>query len=191
MPPERRQAKRIPVNAPAILRTSNAQEGHGQVLNLSGAGLLLRSQVSPGLATEVIVSFKLGARQFIAEAEISRTADDKIAIVFQQEPHGLREWIASLEKKESRRAQRVSWNTLIRVRRDSQAEAEVLQPLDLSRGGVGFQSAQEYQLGELVYIALHYDPEQPDAAIESASRIVRIERLPEWSAFQYGAQFAG
>lgn len=188
---ERRQAARVPVTAPVMFRTANAQEGDGQTLNVSSSGILFGTQASPGSCTEVIVYFKLAGRQFLVEGEILRTTQNQMAVVFREEPRGLQQVLNSMEKKESRRGRRVQLRTLIRVRRESESQAEVLQPVDVSRGGLSFQSVREYRLGEVLHIALHYDPRQPDAALETASCVVRIERLPQWEAFEYGVQFHG
>lgn len=90
MRPERRRAGRIPINASVIFRTDKGQEGDGEALNLSTTGMLLSSQASLCPSTEVFLYFKLAERAFIAEAEVVRTVDNKIALVFRQEPYGLR-----------------------------------------------------------------------------------------------------
>lgn len=186
---ERRQATRVPITAPVIFRTANAKEGNGQALNVSTTGLLFSTQASPGSCTEVVVYMQVGGRQFLAEGEIVRTVENEMAVVFRQEPRGLSQLLSSVKKNDNRRGRRIQLRTLIRVRRESGTQAEVLQPVDVSRGGVSFQSVQEYKVSEVVYIALHYNPKQPNDALETGARIVRIERLPQWEAFEYGVQF--
>ena len=98
---ERRQAERVPITAPLIFRTANAVEGDGHTLNVSRTGLSFSTPVSPGSSPEVLVYFKLAGRQYLAQGQIVRTAQNQVAIVFREAPRGLEQLLAPLEKPEN------------------------------------------------------------------------------------------
>lgn len=92
--------------------------------------------------------------------------------------------------KERRIARRIAMKTKVRVRRDNADEFEIVEPLNVSRGGVGFESIHEYQLDEIIWVIVHYEPDKPDSEqIETRSTIVRVVPLKKWDAFSYGVQF--
>ena len=94
------------------------------------------------------------------------------------------------EGKERRVARRIAMKTKVRVRRDNVDDFEIVEPLNVSRGGVGFESVNEYQLDEIIWVIVHYEEEKPDSEqIETRSTIVRVVPLKKWDAFSYGVQF--
>ena len=95
----------------------------------------------------------------------------------------------SPEGQDRREARRISMKTRVRIRRDSGSAVEVLEPLNVSRGGIGFQSAQQYALHEVVWVTLHYQPGTEE--LETRSMIVRAVPLPESGFFSYGVKFLG
>lgn len=93
-------------------------------------------------------------------------------------------------ESDRRRSLRAAMKTRVRVRRGSVADAEVLAPLNVSRGGLGFESARPYQLHEMVWVTLHYNPQTPDDVdTEIRGIIVRAAPLPEYQAASYGVRF--
>ena len=92
--------------------------------------------------------------------------------------------------KEHRRSRRIGMKTRVRIRRESGSETEVLEPVNVSRGGVSFESTRQYDLHEIVWVQMHYDPNLPDGGgMETRSLIVRAVPLPRWDAFSYGVKF--
>ena len=93
-------------------------------------------------------------------------------------------------RKEHRRSRRVGMATRVRIRRESGPEPEVLEPVNVSRGGISFESARQYDLHEIVWVKMHYAPNLPDGGgAETRSMIVRAVPLPRWEAFSYGIKF--
>jgi hypothetical protein len=77
--------------------------------------------------------------------------------------------------------------TRVRIRRESDNVSEILEPLNLSRGGVGFQSCKRFALHEIVWVIMHYRPESTD--METKSMIVRAAPIPHSTEFSYGLKF--
>ncbi len=94
------------------------------------------------------------------------------------------------DESERRLSVRAAMKTRVRLRRGSLADAEVLAPLNVSRGGLGFQSTRSYQLHEMIWVTLHCDPQAPaDVDTEIRGIIVRAAPLPEFDAASYGVRF--
>ncbi len=92
--------------------------------------------------------------------------------------------------KEHRRYRRMAMKTRVRIRRESGSEMEVLEPVNVSQGGIGFESTRQYDPREVVWVKMPYDPSLPDSGgIETRSLIVRAVPLPGWNAFSCGVQF--
>ncbi len=95
----------------------------------------------------------------------------------------------SPEGRDRRETRRISVKTRARIRQDSGPVVEVLEPVNVSRVGLGFQSAQQYALHEVVWVTLHYQPGAEK--LETRSMIVRTVPLPESGLFSYGVKFLG
>ncbi len=73
-------------------------------------------------------------------------------------------------RSERRTARRIFVRTQARIRRPS--SSEVVAPVDVSRGGICFESRASYELDEVVWVAMHF---REDAEhLETPSRIVRV-----------------
>lgn len=98
---------------------------------------------------------------------------------------------ASSGKKgaERRRSARIKMSTKARVRRESGAGFEVLEPGNVSKGGISFRSAQSYKFEERLLVTMHYRAGQPESAgMERVGKVVRI--TPESSGLvDYGIEF--
>ena len=93
-------------------------------------------------------------------------------------------------RKEHRRSRRIGMTTRVRIRRESGPETEVLEPVNVSLGGISFESTRQYDLHEIVWVKMHYDPNLTDGGgTETRSMIVRAVPLPRWDAFSYGVKF--
>ena len=75
--------------------------------------------------------------------------------------------------------------TTARIRRPVTEEAEVVVPVNVSRGGFSFESRLPYRLHEIIYVALHYH--EGGAVLERLARIVRVSRSGDKS--EYGVAF--
>ncbi|GEM_PF-5182851 len=85
---------------------------------------------------------------------------------------------------EKRGSRRIQMKTRARVRRTNNS-SEIVAPLNVSRGGIAFESRQEYALDEMIQVAMHYrEGEQP---LETLGSIVRV--TPNASAKEYGVKF--
>ena len=85
---------------------------------------------------------------------------------------------------------RIVMKMRVRIRRESGSEMEVLEPVNVSQGGIGFESTRQYDPDEIVWVKMHYDPNLPDSGgMETRSLIVRAVPLPSWNAFSCGVQF--
>ena len=86
---------------------------------------------------------------------------------------------------ERRTARRIYVRTQARVRRPS--SSEVVAPVNVSRGGICFESRASYELGEVVWVAMHF---REDAQhLETPSRIVRVSPGAKGDAYSYGVKF--
>jgi hypothetical protein len=83
-----------------------------------------------------------------------------------------------------RGSRRIQLRTRARVRRA--ASSEIVAPINVSRGGIAFESRAAYELDEVIWVAMHFrEGEQP---METPSRIVRITRM-ETAGYNYGVSF--
>ncbi len=91
---------------------------------------------------------------------------------------------------ERRTSRRIALKTWVRVRRASDSETELVEPVNVSRGGLCFQSIRQYDLHDIIWIKMHCDPEVPESGeMETRCLIVRAAPVPEWEAFSYGLKF--
>ena len=92
--------------------------------------------------------------------------------------------------KDRRVSRRIAMKTRVRIRRDSGSGAEVLEPVNVSRGGISFLSSAQYKMSEVVWVNLHYDPKNPEAAAPETRSII-VRAAPESGQFSYGVRFLG
>jgi hypothetical protein len=86
---------------------------------------------------------------------------------------------------ERRSSRRIQMKTRARVRRPDN-RSEIVAPLNVSRGGIAFESAQQYLLDDRIQVALHYrEGEQP---LETLGSIVRVSSRGQMA--EYGVKFA-
>ncbi len=90
---------------------------------------------------------------------------------------------------ERRRNARIKMSTRARVRRENGEGFEVLEPGNVSKGGISFRSAQSYKFEERILVTMHYRAGQPESAgMERVGVVVRI--TPETSGLvDYGIEF--
>lgn len=89
-----------------------------------------------------------------------------------------------------RRSKRIQMKTRVLIRRESDGTPEMLEPVNVSRGGIAFRSTRVYALHEKILVNMHYQPNQPaGAGIETRSMIVRAVPIPNAQAFSYGVKF--
>lgn len=187
MSDERRRAKRVAISAHTIYRTEKAVEGEGNSLNVSRSGIQIKTDLLPPSGTDLVLYFKVADRQFLAPGEVVWTEGDRAGIVFRQEPHRLENFLDSLPQTEQRAANRVQAEMLVRIRRGDY-RSEIVEPVNVSQGGFGFQSVLEYSQGEMVFTTLDYRPGKAETA-EVPSAIVRVTPLFRWDAYSYGVRF--
>jgi hypothetical protein len=83
-----------------------------------------------------------------------------------------------------RGSRRIALRTRARIRRT--AASEIVTPINVSRGGICFESRAAYELDEVIWVGMHYrEGEQP---LETPSRVVRITRM-EGAGYNYGVSF--
>ena len=70
-----------------------------------------------------------------------------------------------------RTTRRIRVRTRARIRRPDLVE--ILEPINVSRRGLCFESDYSYELNSMVWVALHYQEDMPDL-LETPSRVVRI-----------------
>jgi hypothetical protein len=99
---------------------------------------------------------------------------------------------APAEGAERRRSRRIQMRTRARIRRQSDGSAEVLEPVNVSRGGIGFRSSRLYALHEKISVNMHFQPNQPESEIsESRGMIVRAVAETGTQLYSYGVKFLG
>lgn len=93
---------------------------------------------------------------------------------------------AAPQGKDRRTSRRIAMKTRARVRRQSNQEGEVVEPVNVSKGGISFLSRKRFELHESVFVTMHY---QPGAAeMETRSQIVRAAPT-DTGDFSYGVKF--
>ena len=85
-----------------------------------------------------------------------------------------------------RTTRRIQVRTRARIRRPDLVE--VVQPINLSRRGLCFESRYPYELNSAVWVVLHYQEDTADL-IETPSRIVRIIPRGNGESPYYGVRF--
>lgn len=91
---------------------------------------------------------------------------------------------------ERRRSTRIKMRTRARIRRESGDAFEVLEPSNVSKGGISFRSAQSYELKDAVLVNMHYQPGQPESSgLERRGVVVRKTPVNVPGQFLYGLEF--
>jgi len=85
---------------------------------------------------------------------------------------------------EKRGSRRIQMKTRARIRRPDN-RIEIVAPVNVSRGGIAFETAQQYALDELVQVALHY--REGEEALETLGSIVRV--TPRGPTSECGVKF--
>jgi hypothetical protein len=99
---------------------------------------------------------------------------------------------ALAEGAERRRSRRIQMRTRARICRESDGSTEVLEPVNVSRGGIGFRSSRLYARHEKITVNMHYQPKQPESDIsESRGMIVRAVAETGTQLYSYGVKFLG
>jgi hypothetical protein len=88
--------------------------------------------------------------------------------------------------EDRRSSRRVHVKTRARIRHPR--SSEVIQPVDVSRKGLCFESDTLYELNSRVWVALHYRHDDVDL-METPSRIVRVSVSGSGNAHSYGVKF--
>lgn len=88
---------------------------------------------------------------------------------------------------ERRQSRRIFMRTRVRIRRDPGGQVELIDPINVSRGGIGFDSDLRYTLHETVWATMHYQPGTSE--METRALIVRAAPLPDGKNFSYGLKF--
>jgi len=83
-----------------------------------------------------------------------------------------------------RSSRRIQMKTRARVRRKNDM-TEVVAPLNVSKGGVAFESRLSYDLDEVIFVALHY--REGGEALETPGSVVRVSKRA--GAFEYGVRY--
>ncbi len=95
---------------------------------------------------------------------------------------------AAVEKSgaERRTSRRIYLKTRARVRRAG--SSEVVEPVNVSRGGICFESRASYELDEVIWVSMHYR-DGDKSPLETTSRIVRVSRAAGDKPTNYGVSF--
>ena len=92
-----------------------------------------------------------------------------------------------LTGKERRQGRRIQMRTRAMVRagadKDGQ-EAEVLEPVNVSRGGISFESDRSYVLHDIIFVTLHYQPGTSE--METRGIVVRAVPMAGSTKTSYG-----
>ena len=89
--------------------------------------------------------------------------------------------------KERRTSRRIQMKTRARLRRESDNVSEILEPSNVSRGGIGFQSPKRFALHEIIWVTMHYRPDSTE--METKAIIVRAAPIALCPDFSYGVKF--
>jgi len=95
--------------------------------------------------------------------------------------------VPELTGKERRTSRRIQMKTRARVRRESDNLTEILEPVNVSRGGIGFLSPKRFALHETVWITMHYQADSTE--METKAIIVRAAPIAASVDFSYGVKF--
>ncbi len=75
--------------------------------------------------------------------------------------------------------------TTARIRRATTQGTEIVAPVNVSRGGIAYESRLSYELEEVIFVAMHY--REGGELLETPGRIVRVS--PGGQNFGYGVRF--
>ena len=89
--------------------------------------------------------------------------------------------------KERRTLRRIWMKTRARVRRESDNVSAIMEPDNVSRGGIGFHSPKRFVLHEIIWVTMHYQPDS--TGMETKAIIVRSAPLAASPDFSYGVKF--
>ena len=93
--------------------------------------------------------------------------------------------LAEPKGAERRTSRRIQMKTKIRVRYNK--AMEIIEPVNVSKGGISFESLRTYALHEIIFVTMHYQPETDQ--METRSIIVRA--APKQEGTSYGVKFLG
>lgn len=98
---ERRRYKRYSVTGESEFWTESAKTST-QLLDVGHGGVLLRSEVVPAQGTQLGVRFAVDGypERFEARGRVVRTQMDIVAVMFPEEPAGLRQMLIWLDEQE-------------------------------------------------------------------------------------------
>jgi hypothetical protein len=91
---------------------------------------------------------------------------------------------APINWADRRSSRRIQMKTRARVRRQNDM-TEVVVPLNVSKGGVAFESRLSYSLDEVIHVAMHY--REGGEALETPGTVVRVSTRA--GAFEYGVRY--
>ncbi len=99
---ERRRNPRYPVKGRATLITA-AGELPAELIDIATGSLLMRCLLTAPAGAELQIRFRVEnhAEEFTVTGRVVRTQPDVLAVVFLDEPRGLRHLIDELEKRHS------------------------------------------------------------------------------------------
>jgi hypothetical protein len=86
---------------------------------------------------------------------------------------------------ERRTSRRIQMKTKVRIRYNK--AMETVEPVNVSKGGISFESLRNYALHEIIFVTMHYQPETDQ--METRSIIVRA--APKEEGTSYGVKFLG
>lgn len=91
---------------------------------------------------------------------------------------------------ERRSSTRIKMRTRVRIRRVSDDSVEVLEPANVSKGGLSFRTARDYAMKEALLVNMHYQPGQPESnGMDRRGVIVRKTPADVPGQFLYGLEF--
>lgn len=117
-----------------------------------------------------------------AEPVVAKPAPPPPARVPEPEPEPEPAQPTGAERRTSRRIQ---MKTKIRVRYSK--AMEVVEPINVSKGGISFESQRSYALHEIIFVTMHYQAGTDQ--METRSIIVRA--APKDDVTSYGVKFLG
>jgi hypothetical protein len=164
---------------------TKALERLGRALNGHDVGGELTPSERPIHA--LVVSAAPPAMAAVAPAPVASPQPPVPAIPEPPAPAETAAEVPELAGPERRTSRRIQMKTKVRIRRDSDNVAEILEPLNISRGGVGFLSCKRFALHETVWVIMHYRSDSTD--MEMKSMIVRAASVANSTDFSYGLKF--
>lgn len=138
--------------------------------------------------TELVATprrIKPARKEVVAETEPGLT----VSLAEWVEPTHEKKAVAVAEGVERRQRVRAKVNFMACVRTGKFGE-DIVQCIDMSKGGVSFRSKNEYEKGMRIEIAVPFAAEVPDApAIFVRGRIAHARALRDWEMWRCGVEF--